>query len=204
MSNDLQRKKEISNELQVLSKAIADLTKRREKLISDRTSLTNSIEKQTRAISEAMLEDRDTTKAAEALARDKATFEGLTEAISLGDQRLADLKNQHSENEKLLVLVDVNRLADEASLEFLGIIDQLYEVNTALNNLDKKFSDIHAVGSPVGFRIDSDDHLRILGSMYRYLRGDQSSATDGISYKLNHIETSYKADLLIARNKRGK
>ena len=204
MSNDLQRKKEILNELQVLSKSIADLTKRREKLISDRTSLTNGIEKQTRAISEAMLEDRDTTKAAEALARDKATLEGLTEAIALGDQRLADLKNQHSENEKLLLLVDVNRLADEASLEFLEIIDKLYAVTTALNNLDKKFSEIHAVGSPAGYRIDLDDHLRNLRTMYRYLGGDNASATDSISYKLSTIEDSYKADLLIARNKRGK
>ena len=203
MSNELQRKNEIQKELQVLSKSIQDLTKRREKLISDRTFLTNSIEKQTRAISEAMLEDRDTTKAAEALARDKATLEGLTEAIALGDQRLADLKNQQSENEKYLILVDVNALSDEASNLFLEIVDQLYKVDSSLSNLEAKFAAIHAAGAPAGFSIDSDDRLRNLRAMYSYLRGD-ASATDLISYKLKQIETSYKADLLIARNKRGK
>ena len=203
MSNDLQRKNEIQKELQVLSKSIADLTKRREQLISDRTFLTNSIEKQTRAISEAMLEDRDTTKAAEALARDKANLEGLTEAIALGDQRLADLKNQHSENSKFLVLVDVNALSVEASNLFLETVDQLYKVDAAFSSLEAKFAAIHSAGAPVGFSFDSDDHLRNLRAMSSYLRGE-ASATDRISYKLKQIETSYKADLVIARNKRGK
>ena len=202
--NDLQRKKEIQNEINKLAAGMADLAKRKVKLITDREALIKSIANRSDALSEALIDFQDTTKISDALARDNASLEGLNKAITLIDQRLADLKNQHSENEKLLLLVDVNRLADEASLEFLEIIDKLYAVNTALNNLDKKFSEINVVGSPAGFRIDLDDHLRNLGAMYRYLRGDHASATDGIFYKLNQIETSYKADLVIARNKRGK
>ena len=204
MSNDLQRKNEIQKELNKLAAGMADLAKRKVKLITDREALIKSIANRSDALSEALIDFQDTTKISDALARDNASLEGLNKAITLIDQRLADLKNQHSENEKLLLLVDVNRLADEASLEFLEIIDKLYAVNTALNNLDKKFSEINVVGSPAGFRIDLDDHLRNLGAMYRYLRGDHASATDSISYKLSTIEDSYKADLLIARNKRGK
>ena len=204
MSNDLQRKKEIQNELNKLAAGMADLAKRKVKLITDREALIKSIANRSDALSEALIDFQDTTKISDALARDNASLEGLNKAITLIDQRLADLKNQHSENEKLLLLVDVNRLADEASLEFLEIIDKLYAVNTALNNLDKKFSEINVVGSPAGFRIDLDDHLRNLRTMYRYLGGDNASATDSISYKLSTIEDSYKADLVIARNKRGK
>ena len=202
--NDLQRKKEIQNELNKLAAGMADLAKRKEKLIADREALIKSIANRSDALSEALIDFQDTSKISDALARDNASLEGLNKAITLIDSRLADLKNQHSENSKFLVLVDVNRLADDASLEFLEIIDKLYAVNAALNNLDKRFSEIRAVGSPAGFQIDSNDHLRNLGAMYRYLRGDHASATDGISYKLNQIETSYKADLLLARNKRGK
>ena len=204
MSNDLQRKNEIQKELNKLAAGMADLAKRKVKLITDREALIKSIANRSDALSEALIDFQDTTKISDALARDNASLEGLNKAITLIDQRLADLKNQHSENEKLLLLVDVNRLADEASLEFLEIIDKLYAVTTALNNLDKKFSEIHAVGSPAGYRIDLDDHLRNLRTMYRYLGGENASATDSISYKLSTIEDSYKADLVIARNKRGK
>ena len=204
MSNDLQRKKEIQNELNKLAAGMADLAKRKEKLIADREALIKSIANRSDALSEALIDFQDTSKISDALARDNASLEGLNKAITLIDSRLADLKNQHSENGKFLIFVDVNALSDEASNLFLEIVDQLYKVDSSLSSLEAKFDSIHSVGAPAGFSIDSDDHLRNLRAMHRYLRGDSASATDSISYKLSTIENSYKADLAIARNKRGK
>ena len=202
--NDLQRKKEIQNEINKLAAGMTDLAKRKEKLIADREALIKSIANRSDALSEALIDFQDTSKISDALARDNASLEGLNKAITLIDSRLADLKNQHSENEKFLIFVDVNALSDEASNLFLEIVDQLYKVDSSLSSLEAKFSAIHAAGAHAGFSIDSNDHLRNLRAMHRYLRGDSASATDSISYKLSTIENSYKADLAIARNKRGK
>ena len=202
--NDLQRKKEIQNEINKLAAGMTDLAKRKEKLIADREALIKSIANRSDALSEALIDFQDTSKISDALARDNASLEGLNKAITLIDSRLVDLKNQHSENEKFLIFVDVNALSDEASNLFLEIVDQLYKVNSSLIGLEAKFAAIHAAGAPAGFSIDSNDHLRNLRAMHRYLRGDSASATDSISYKLSTIENSYKADLVIARNKRGK
>lgn len=203
MSNDLQRKKEIQNELNKLAAGMADLAKRKEKLIADREALIKSIANRSDALSEALIDFQDTTKISDALAKDNASLDGLNKAITLIDSRFADLKNQHSENSKFLVLVDVNALSVEASNLFLETVDQLYKVDASFSSLEAKFAAIHSAGAPVGFSFDSDDHLRNLRAMSSYLRGDASS-TDRISYKLKQIETSYKADLVIARNKRGK
>jgi len=198
-----QNKKDIQNEVNALSKDISDLAKRKEALIIKRDVALASVKAQTQQLGDDLINDRDTTQTDQALAREKSAVEGLNEAISQADQRLVGMQEDFIYKNKLLVNLDFTRRADGIYIEFLDCIDELHKVVLVLNSLDASFAEVEKIGIAAGIRVEDDDHLRNLRSMYLYLKSGINGA-DGIPYKVNYIENSFVSTLEIARKKKGK
>lgn len=194
----MKSKNEIQKEIDNLQQQTKDLTARREALRAERNEVAASIDAQAKAIGAALLDDLDTTKESDTLARDRAKLEGLDEAITQADTRLADLKRQREDAVRAFALVDFSRLADEADALLVTSVDKLCAAATELNALKAKFDELHQISGATGVNIDYHDHLRAVERLSRFLR-------EGLEAKLKATEEQGAANALAeARAKKGK
>lgn len=195
-----QTKADLQKEVDDLQQQIDQLTKRRGDLFADRDKVSMSVKAQKNTIATALLEGRDITKDSEVKKRNEAQLEALDEAITQADDRLRNLNTQHASKQKSIVKFDFDQVADEACNLLLECLDQLSTTAVGLDTLEQKFLELNRVGAPAGFNSDHDDNLRLVRQICRYLRGADS--TDGINYKLKHVETSYPNILKYARGRK--
>lgn len=192
----MKTKKEIQNELEDLKRQAAALAARRAALHADRDRITASANALTKAIGAAMLENRDAAKEADALARDRAKLEGVSEAITQADDKLADLKKQETEAIFALDMLECDRLVGEADAMLLKAVDNLKSALANLTDLDQKIKDIRENPVAKDYDDQNSNHVNRVYAMRNIL-------SDDIKEKLRYALGEDEKELQLLRVKSG-
>ena len=194
----MKTKADIQREIDDLQRQTDALAKRRETMRADRDKITASIEAQTKAIGAALLDNRDATKESDVLTRDRVKLEGIEEAITQADRRLAELKQAQEEARRSYAMVDFTRLADEADALFITAVDKMRDTFADLTAIEAKFAEIHQISPAAGQNVDYHDHLK-------YVRDFSRNWREGLAPKVRMTEEQAAERVIAeARAQKGK
>ena len=181
---------ELQQTLESVKSQREEFSKRRDELISQADGLTQSIDTRTRTIGERLLNRLDSSGETDALARDKAKREVLSEGIRQADAKLRLLDQEIQDRHLGLAAYDFNAVLDRAISLTLVYKSRLHDAGKVEDEIAQLYKNLELMNG----RELERDHAHAARTLFGAL-------SLGLEKKLAHIEGEYSAIIQAAEQK---